>query len=435
MLKSNKVNNKGYASTPTSYNITSARLYSNVILPRKNYNFNIKPLIAVIEGIESLNSPTVEYIIKMGDTFNLLERLKITGGEKIELELQRRREDKTEKHSITCFIGEIINFKRSGTSRSTYTLKCYSEHVMNESVKTLTKPFSGTGGSIVKDVLKSDLSVTPDSNQINTSGNYMEGIFPRLRPLHSIFWIMRNSFDDGTPFFFYETLNKGLYYKSYKDICTEEIAETYYFKSFPKHVQGTDEGYEEERTMVQSISSPSFGMAKFVDSSNGAFASTLHEIDISTKQYNTSTFNSEKNQLNRLNDNKPYVNNNNTKVLDRHRTEHTDAKHFFISKNTKAGNNYYSGTDISLNKGIAHLENMNFITHNIKIPGNFDLGVGSKIHLVVYRNKEEPEGAGIDKVQSGDYIITKLIHRFEDGYSQELTIQKDSGEINYETTR
>ena len=435
MRNTNKVDNKGYANTPTSYNITSARLYSNVILPRKNYNFNIKPLIAVIEGIEDLNSPTVEYIIKMGDTFNLLERLKITGGEKIELEIQRRRENKKEKHSITCFIGEIINYKRSGTSRATYTLKCYSEHVMNESVQTLTKPFKGTGGSIVKDILKSDLSVTPDSKQINVSGNYMEGIFPRLRPLHSIFWLMRNSFDDGTPFYFYETLNKGLYYKSFKDICTEDIAETYYFKSFPKHVQGTDEGYEEERTMVQSLSSPNYGMAKFVDSANGAFASTLHEIDISKKEYKTSFYKADKNTLQKLNRHVPYVNNTNTKVLDRHRTEHVNSKHFFISKNSGNKDNYYSGTDISLNKGIAHLEMLNSQTHEISIPGNFDLGVGSKIHLVVYRNKEEPEGAGIDKVQSGDYIITKLIHRFEEGYSQELTIQKDSGEINYETTR
>ena len=105
MNNSNRVGPEGYASTPLSYNITSARLYSNVILSRKKYNIDIKALLAVIEGTESIHSPGIEYTIKLADTFNLLEQLKISGGEKIEIQLEQRLPNKTHKHSITCYIG------------------------------------------------------------------------------------------------------------------------------------------------------------------------------------------------------------------------------------------------------------------------------------------------------------------------------------------
>ena len=435
MNDSNRVNELGYASTPLSYNITSARLYSNVINPKKKYNIDIKALLAVIEGIESIHSPAVEYIIKLGDTFNILEQLKITGGEKIEIKIERRRENKTYKHTLNVYIAEIVNFKRSGTAMATYTLKCYSEHIQNESVSILKHSFKGTPGDLIRKICRGDLAVA--THYIQPGGGILQGIYPRLRPLHAIFWIMRNTFDNGTPFFFYETLANGIQYRSYMNMLDNNVHDTYYYKSFMKESKGSSAGYEEERTMVTDISSPNYGMAKGIDSSRGAFASTLHKVDISNKTYKKIVFDSEKNELMRLNPYKPYTNNDRTKVLNRYRNEHRDAKSFFINSNMHAfkDNNYYSGTDIQLNKGIAHLENLNFQTQQITIPGDFDIEVGNKIKLVVYRNKEETEGAGIDKAQSGTYIITKIIHTFDDNYSQELTIQKDSSRINYETSR
>ena len=432
--QSNRVGAEGYASTPLSYNITSAKLYSNVINPKKNYNIDIKALIAGFEGTESINSPTVEYTIKLGDSFNLLERMKITGGEKIEIKIERRLKSGPKRYTIVCYLGEIIDYKKSGTATATYVLKCYSKHVMNEAVSILTKPFRGTAGKVIKGILENDLEVTP--HYIEQSGSsVIEGIFPRIKPLHAIIWLMRNAFDDGTPYYFYETLKDGLYYRSYKSMLEEDVAEEYKFKSFMVNTKESEEGYEEERTMVTKLSSPSIGYSKFIDASSGAFASTLHAVDISTKEYKKFKFNSENNRLNRLNKNKPYALNDRTKVLNRGYNEHSDAKNYFVSTNRKAfsGRNYYSTADINFNKAMAHIENLNFQTHEITIPGNFDLCVGKKIKLIVYRNKEDTEGAGIDKAQSGTYLVSQITHRFEDGYSQELVIQKDSGDLNYET--
>jgi len=434
MNNSNRVGPEGYASTPLSYNITSARLYSNVINPKKKYNIDIKALLAVIEGTESIHSPGVEYTIKLGDSVNLLERLKISGGEKIEIQLEQRLKDKTHKHSITCYIGEIINFKKSGAAKASYTLKCYGEHMMNESVSILNKSFKGTSGQLIEKICRGDLAVA--THFIQQGGGLLQGIYPQLRPLHAIFWIMRNAFDDGTPFFFYETLKNGIQFRSYKNMLTRDNIDKYYFKSFMKNAKESAEGFEEERTMVTDISSPSYGMSKMVGAASGAFASTLHNVDIATKTYRKIVFDRERQQLNMLNKHKPYVQNNNSMILSRKYSDHAVSKQFFINSNSKAfgQNNYYGETDIDLNKGIAQLENLNFQTQEITIPGNFDMEVGRILHLTVYRNKEETEGAGIDKAQSGKYLVTRVTHRFDDSYSQELVLQKDSGELNYETT-
>ena len=435
MNNSNRVGPEGYASTPLSYNITSARLYSNVILSRKKYNIDIKALLAVIEGIESIHSPGIEYTIKLADTFNLLEQLKISGGEKIEITLEQRLPNKTHKHSITCYIGEIINYKRSGTARATYTLKCYSEHMINESVSVLRKSFKGTPGQLIQKICRGDLAVA--THFIQEGGGLLQGIYPQLRPLHAIFWIMRNTFDDGTPFFFYESLANGIQFRSYKNMLGRVIQDRYYYKPFKEHSTESAEGFEEDRTHIKDISSPEYGMAKMVSTANGAFASTLHKVDISNKEYKKIVFNRERQKLNMLNRYKPYVQNNQSMILNRGYSDHALSKQFFINSNSKAfsTNNYYSDTDIDLNKGIAHIENLNFQTQEITIPGNFDLEVGSIIDMTVYRSKGNTDGAGIDKAQSGKYIVTQIVHTFDDNYSQRCVIQKDSGELNYETSR
>ena len=96
MLLSSRKSSEGNASTPTSFDITFLKLYSNVIKPEKNYNIDIKALVPVIEGMESLYSPSIIYSLKVVDSFNLLEQLKITGGEKIEFGIQQKLEQDKE---------------------------------------------------------------------------------------------------------------------------------------------------------------------------------------------------------------------------------------------------------------------------------------------------------------------------------------------------
>ena len=434
MLLSSRKSSEGNASTPTSFDITFLKLYSNVIKPEKNYNIDIKALVPVIEGMESLYSPSIIYSLSVVDSFNLLEQLKITGGEKIEFGIQQKLKNKTHKYKIECYVSDIVNYIKTGPATASYTIKAVSKQMRNESATMLKRAFNGTPGTLIKKICKSDLEVTP--HHINeTSSKQVQGIYPRVRPLHAIMWLTRNSYDNGTPFYFYETLRDGLHYKSYKEMLDEDPIDEYVYKSFQKDPVETTAGFEEERLRVRELSSPEYGLSRYADISRGAFGSTLHEIDISTKQYNQITFDAEKNRLQYLNPNKINVNNQNTLIKSRHANELPDAKNFFISKNSKAynGNNYYSQSDIQMQKAIAQKERLHSQEIRLVITGNYDISVGKKIKLRVMRQKPEIEGSGKDKALSGIYLVTQVHHQFEEGYIMELMIQKDSGELNYET--
>lgn len=433
MILSSRKSNEGYASTPTTYDITFMRLYSNVINPEKKYNIDIKTLAAGFEGTESIHSPTVNYSIYIADSFNLLERLKITGGEKIEIGIQQRLSNKTHKYTIECYLSDIINYYKSGTATATYVMRCVSKQMKSESVSMLSRAFSGTTGNIIKKICSSDLDTIPHSIS-ESSSSVIEGIFPRLRPLHAIMWLTRNSYDNGTPFYFYDTLKDGLHYKSYKEMCTEEPIDLYSYKRFQRDPVETKEGFEEERTRLKDLQSATYGLSRYSDISDGAYASTLHEIDISTKEYKKNIFNSEQQKLMSLNQHPINVYNDNTQIKSKALNEHFNAKNYFISKNSKQynGNNYYSQADIQLQKAKAQTHLLEQHTLSIQIAGNFDLSVGNIIDLNVYRQKPEAEGAGIDKNLSGKYLVTEIQHSFKDGYIMDCIIQKDSGELNYE---
>ena len=434
MILSSRKNQEGYASTPTTYDITFLRIYPNVILPEEKIYVDVKTLVAVIEGTESLYSPTVTYDIGVVDTFNLLEQLKLTGGEKITFGVQQKLKDKTHKYNIECYLSDIISYNKTPTSKATYVLRCVSKQMKGESVTVLSRAFSGTPGNIIKKIVQSDLNTTP--HYINeTSSKQVQGIFPRLRPLHAIMWLSRNSYDNGTPFYFYDTLKDGMHYKSYKEMVAEDTIETYTYKTFQLASPETTEGFEEERTAVRKLHSAEYGLSRYSDISRGAYASTLHEIDIATKQYNKTTFDAEKNKLQYLNKRQINVNNENTLIKSKHANKLPDARNFFISKNSKQynGNNYYSQSDIQLQKAMAQKERLHTHSLEMEVPGNYDLSVGNKIQLRVMRQKPALFRSGLDLNLSGIYLVTQIHHTFDDGYFMSCVIEKDSGVLNYET--
>ena len=435
MRDTHRLDAQGYASTPRSWFLAEANLFPHNKVDG-NEHFDIRNLITDIQIIEDINSPFLEAEISVGDTFNLQEKLGLCGGEKLFLNIQRNQKDgkKTYKHNF--YISEVYNFKKSGTARYTYVLKLHSNHLHLNQLQTVQKPFKDTLGGTIKKLFKHELQVPEGSLNISTNNSgIVKGIFPRLRPVHACYWLMRQSFDDGTPFYLYETLQKStVHFKSYKELASVKPSKQrkYKYKSFTDTQKETPEGYEEERIMITKMSSPDYGKSSLMATGSGAYASTLHELDIASKSYKKIRYSYEKNKLIKLNDHKPFTK---TKKLDKELHELNESKQFFISKNSKAFEdlgNYYSAADVQFSKAIAHLENLNYVKQEVILPGDFELSVGHLMHVSVYRNEEGSDGAGIDKEQSGDHLITRIVHMFGDEYNMDMTIQKDSSERKYD---
>ena len=84
---------------------------------------------------------------------------------------------------------------------------------------------------------------------------------------------------------------------------------------------------------------------------------------------------------------------------------------------------------------MAYLENLQYQKHKIQIAGDFNMCIGKKVRIEVRKAQEEVDGAGVDKLQSGVYLVTEVEHIFREGYYQYLTIQKDSSEVDLDATK
>src|SRR6056300_241340 len=183
--------------TPTSYQINEIYLYDN-----NENQWDIRSIITSIEIYESLYTSSIEVTLSVADGISLLEQALITGNEKISIKVQQTQvKDDSEtrrKFELDVYIAEVINFSRAVPGLQTYQFVCFSEHMYINSVSRLNRSFENTLGSLVKIICERDLRIEP--NYINESSKgIIKGIYPRLRQLSAINWLMRNAVEDNTP--------------------------------------------------------------------------------------------------------------------------------------------------------------------------------------------------------------------------------------------
>ncbi len=424
-VSKNRVGPDGVATTPTTYHVGSINLTA-----ADGKTYEISNIVAYFEIYESIALPTIEVTLGIGDSINFMETAKLQGSEKITIDVHRKQSNGRKKFKLELYVVEIYNYVRPKPGMQTFSLRAVGEHVYVDSLTKLNRSFQGSPTDVIKKIASSDLGI---SNFENTAGssNIIKGIFPNIRPLDAVDWLKEQAFDESTPFFFYHTaVDDKVHLKSYKELVGEPVYDTYVYRPFTDEDISleTKEGYEHERTKIRSLSS-NYGQGKLTPAMGGAYAANLHTLDISDKSYIKTTYQYD-NSMYKLNKNKSFS--DSISFADRKLTEHKDAKIYFISGNKKSFNttgNYYSTSNVDLAKAISYSNHLSHQEHTITIAGDFDLKAGDKIKVEVRKTKEEADGSGIDKLQSGIYMITAITHTFKDGYFQDLLIQKDSSEV------
>ena len=449
----NRVGHDGVASTPTTYQVGYLKVYSNGIEHDGEGDateYDITNLLAYFEINESLNSSALEVILAIGDSVNITEALNLQGSERLELLVHRKepsgsRASERKSFTLKLRIAEIFNYVRAKPGLVTYNIRAVSDHVYINSLKKLRRSFHGSPTDLIRQICKSDLLISKNDSDLEdaSSKNIIKGIYPNIRPMQSIAWLIKLAFDQGTPYFCYQTVNGSgsLRLKSYKQLLAEDPHDFKYklvpFADTTVELE-TREGYLYEKGLIRDVTSE-YGQSKLMSAMNGAYASTLHTIDISNKKYNKNLFNYNNSDMMKLNKNKSFAETDNSDISGFNLTDSIDSKHYFVSLNSKAfgvnNGNYSSPAPIDLAKSMAHLEHLQYQTHKIQIAGNFDIKVGDKIQIEIRKVHDNKKGAGIDKLQSGVYMITEINHRFKDGFYQDLIIQKDSSEVDLDATK
>ena len=420
------------SATPSGYVVGDVTLYTN---KKENNEFDIKGLVSKITITESIYSGSIEVDLIITDAVNLLEQLKINGQERIDINLKRSelKSDKKSGFNITVYIAEVLNYSRQKPGSATYQFKCLSKHLLLSNTKTIGRAFDGTPGKLIKNICKSDLLVdNKNLEQVSESGVVMKGIFPKLRPFAAIKWITRNAFDSkGSPYYFYETAKNGITFMSYDDMLSGDIfnpdnnAEFIHNPFYePKHEIGTIEYYNETKRRITKLSSR-MNMSKYISTGEGAFASQLHSIDIYNKNYKTEIFKYK--SPSKLNNHIPFHDDEFEQYGNRKINDCVTGKNYFISNNPGNKNNYSHMLNDNLLKGQSYLANEDIISHDITLPGDFELEPGRVIQMIYLRPSLEGKTDDyIDKMMSGRYLVTSIVHEFQAEYTMKLRVKADS---------
>jgi len=424
---SRQFGSSGDSIVPGSYTLDYVYLYTN-----KGLKLDIENIVNNFYINESLDTPFLEINIQIIDSVNLLEEHNINGNEKIEMLIKQspfsKKEDKNQ-WKLNLRISEVYGYVRNLPSKQFYNLKCTSEHMYLNSAKVLRRPFEGTIGNLIKKICN-DINIKPKFINESTK-NVIKGIYPTIKPIQAANWLMRNAFEDGTPFYFYETVLNGIHFNSYKSFVNKEVYKTFDFKPQIAKSLGSEGSFDEIAKRVRKITGP-FNMSQLSAVSQGAYSSSLFTVDIATKDFKESNYTYTDNL--KLNKNQPF--NTDHKIFDREYSTLKESKNHFVSLNSKAfkQGNYHAPLDKTLLKNESYLKNINFNILEITIPGDFNLEVGNKINLEIVK-ATSPEYLGApgsmkDKFLSGIYLVSKISHVFNEEFMQIVEIKRDSLGVN-----
>lgn len=412
--------------TPGSYILESCNITAS-----DETVFDIKQLIVEIIITESIYTVSLDCELIILDGVNLFEEIKLNGDEKIELHVKRTELDtkNTEHHKHTFYISEVLNFARNKNGSASYSIRGVSKHAYISNTKTLNEFKEGTIGDIIRSICKSDLKVKEMDINVSTSQN-ISCIIPKLRPLAAIRWLNNNAFTStGAPFYFFETLKSKVKYKSYEDFVdnADEGIETREYRHTPvqQNKIGSADYFKEQSRRIRKLSSE-LNLSKFIAINEGAYASTTKSIDVATKVYNT-TNQYTYNNIKKLNKNNPFPKRNNNDQYDgRPVNQLHSGKNYFISLNSKS-HNFHAPVMTGIGTSQSYLSTEDTLSHDIVIPGNFNLEVGQVLKLTVNKTSAQDNiSSPIDKMQSGKYLITTIIHKFADEYTQNVEIKTNS---------
>jgi len=421
----------GESLTPSSYSLHYVKIKSNKPV-NGNDVFDITNLVRSFEIEENIYNPFLQVIIKINDATNLIESLKLIGNEDIEMLIKRtpKKESSQDKAKweLKLKVAEIFGYVKSLGTKQSYSLRCVSKQLYNNEAKVLQRPFQNTIGKLIKDIVDKDLKVEK-SDIDTTSKGIIKGIYPTLKPLSAANWLLRNASDDGTQFFFYESVVDGLRLKSYKTLLKEDEYDFYEFRPTFKYELGSPESYDEVRRRIRNVLGVD-GQSKLTQLSNGTYGSTLYTLDIAEKKYEKFLFNYENKPLEKLEKFKPFSNED--KILDQKYSDLKNARHHYVSLNTglyDGFDNYHQPTQPTLLKQMAQVSGLSDQLLEIVIPGDFDLCVGKKIKINIVKSGDTEsldESTMIDKQISGKYLITRIKNDFSTEFIQSLLLQRDS---------
>ena len=436
--------------TPGSYKIKSIKLFTHT-----GDDFLIQNVVTKLIITESIYSNTLMCKLSVRDTTNMIENLPLIGQERIEIQLEHKPlSSKTQiaKIELEFYVTEYPLYGRSNEKHiQSFSFSGISKHAYISRFKKISRAVDGLTSDGISNIVSSDLG-SSSFVMNNPPISKFKGTINTQTPLDAIEWLRKKTYDDNkAPYYFFQTLNGDVNLSSHTELVEQPVYYNYYSTRGFNHVPNTEEDYLERKQRILEITSD-LRLGKIFQAIDGAYASENFYLDVGTKtftstefSYSGKTIEGEKNtppepparvgldpvnslgrkssiSSNFLIDNAPI-------------NENYQSHHEYVSTNAFA----FGDTEKNYNEmkkesgGItkAYVENLESITHDLKLFGDYELNAGKVIDINLPRATEPDIQEGIDKHLSGKYLITSSIHTFENGeYFTQVKVKRDSFTIN-----
>lgn len=433
----NFIDSKGRSLSPSSYKIKEI-IFTN----HKGLEKDIQNIVVGMSINESLYSPSLQLKIDIKDVNNFFEDFPIIGQEKIRVHIEKVSIDTTQEIDLTFIISSYPLFNRPKSEHmQVYSLTGISPFAYISNLKKISRSFADKTSAVVskiyKDELNQDLIVT--GNVISRA----KGIIPVSSPLQACEALRTKTFDDKqSPFYLYQTLSGKTQLTSHYSLNQSDVYETYVDSRDYNQAPQSDNEYRLKARKILDVVSD-LKLSKMFQSMDGAFSSSNRYLDIASKTYVKENFTYDEISSNMTRNGKPILSNTFTvqgKPLNELRESHLE----HISLNTQA----YDSLEQTLNdkrrvakgKPKAYLENFETFIHDLVLFGDFRLNAGRKITLKFpkacdpsVQKKLLTENADniFDGHLSGDYIISSVVHSFQDGeYYCNTRVKRDCFSID-----
>jgi hypothetical protein len=441
------------AFTPASYLVHSIDLTNHA-----GRVIDIKMVVTDFVVTESIYMTSVTAKFSIQDSVNLFEEMQLIGQETIRIKLFRQDNIINaflKSIDLTFFVTEYPLYGRADGKQhmQVYTITGISEHAYVSQFKVISRAVTGLTSTLIQKILENDLLVPAKNiSIIGDPISQFQGIIPNMKPLNAIEWLRRRTYDkDGSPFYIFQTVTRGIILQSLSSMLkqsTNPLYATYTDSKGYTETPISDKDYAQQASRILEVTS-TLKLSKILGGMNGAYASSNHYLDISTKSYKVKFFDYNKhfNSKNTLQGNPILSNtfkiheygNNSEKVS---LNEMVQASEEFIPLNVIAYspdgniNNYQGMSRDFLDKANAFQENMETYIHDIHLMGDYTLNAGCRIKLQ-FPKAEDPSvkkiGAEVqdteryDSTFTGFYLAVSVVHKFgDDGYYCDVRVKRDS---------
>ena len=444
-LKSkNVIPNTVSVLSPESYVLDYIQLINHISLDSDP--IDIQGIVTEFSITESIYTPGLIFTCSIKDSVNLIETYKLNGQEVIRVSMQRKEPSGNyQSIKLEFYVSDYPLYSKVDQHTQVYKITGISPHVFISDLKIVSRSMKGkTTAEEIQKLVNEDMM---SSLSINGSAiSKVTGVIPNQTPISAISWLLDKTFDDKfTPFFFYQVLSGEIILRSYQDMVSAEVYGIYDDKKLVISQGGREDSavnrsYQEKKNKIIKMDS-SYSVSKIFPAKSGAYASEAVFIDLGKKSLTSLKYAYTKPEPGTS------LNGNETVKLDwnysisidetKSLTETTDAYQVFFNTNSSSPHSYsLLDKGPQYGKRISIIENIEYMTHELSLYGDFSLSSGSVIEIRVVkagdphviRNSENGSSPSdiYDSVLSGKYLVTGISHMFGEDYFCRVRIKKDS---------